>query len=528
MVILPLLAVLAITALKDGYEDIKRHQADHKVNHTIVHVLKGGDGYDNNPLSFHSNSSLTETKPGYHNYNAMAHKDKTFVPAIPLPKGKKRKAKKGQEEDLATTSALSEGVVPAGDKDWQAARPSGLSYDEGGPFSDSNGETPKDVVNSPASDPDCFDDIKTLGFQQTIWEDVRVGDYVKIYDNEPIPADIVLCCTSEEEDVCFIETKNLDGETNLKSRHGVPELTHLRTPAALEKARFRIDAEPADVNMYKLNGAVVLTDENRQQSDEAPLVHPITLETTILRGCVLKNTGWIIGVVLFTGTDTKIILNSGGTPSKRSKVERQMNPQVLLNLALLAVVAVVCCIVNYTNEKRWNDQQAYWELFADQSDDNPSFNALITFLNAFITFQNIVPISLYISIEFVRTAQAAFIYWDHAIKYVKNGVTTRTTARSWTLSDDLGQIDYVFSDKTGTLTQNVMVFRQCSVGGKVRLCQRSGLSQSMLIHQSCRFTLAMNRFLKTQSWTASIAWRRVMYHLRPRPTRPWPRSTTRS
>ena len=466
MVILPLLAVLAITALKDGYEDIKRHQADHKVNHTIVHVLKGGEGYDGGPLSFHSNSSLTEPKAGYHNYNAMAHKDKTFVPAIPLPKGKKRKAKKAQEE-LATTTAMSEGIVPAGDKDYQAARPSGLSYDEGGPFSDSNGETPKDVVNSPASDPDCFDDLKTLGWQQTIWEDVRVGDYVKIYDNEPIPADIVLCCTSEEEDVCFIETKNLDGETNLKSRHGVPELTHLRTPAELERARFRIDAEPADVNMYKLNGAVVLSDENRHASSDKPLVHPITLETTILRGCVLKNTGWIIGVVLFTGTDTKIILNSGGTPSKRSKVERQMNPQVLLNLALLAAVAVVCCIVNYTNEKRWNDQQAYWELFADQSDDNPSFNALITFLNAFITFQNIVPISLYISIEFVRTAQAAFIYWDHAIKYVKNGVTTRTTARSWTLSDDLGQIDYVFSDKTGTLTQNVMVFRQCSIGGKV-------------------------------------------------------------
>lgn len=178
------MAVLAITALKDGYEDIKRHQADHKVNHTIVHALKGGEGHEGGHLMLHANSTLTEPKPGYHNYNAMAKKDKTFVPAIPLPKGKKRKAK---EEELATTDALSNGLVANPDKDFQTARPSGLGY-ESGPFSDSHGESPKEVVNSPFSDPDCFEDIKTLGWQQTIWEDVRVGDYVKIYDNEPIPA----------------------------------------------------------------------------------------------------------------------------------------------------------------------------------------------------------------------------------------------------------------------------------------------------------------------------------------------------
>src|ERR1700722_2951432 len=98
------------------------------------------------------------------------------------------------------------------------------------------------------------------------------------------------------------------------------------------------------------------------------------------------------------------------------------------------------------------------------------------------SFQNIVPISLYISIEFVRTAQAAFIYFDKEICYEKTGQAT--VARSWNLSDDLGQIQYIFSDKTGTLTQvsivdrlefdplvtlfqNSMVFRRCSIGGNV-------------------------------------------------------------
>lgn len=81
------------------------------------------------------------------------------------------------------------------------------------------------------------------------------------------------------------------------------------------------------------------------------------------------------------------------------------------------------------------------------------------------SFQNVIPISLYISIEVVRTCQAIFIYFDKEIWYAKTDQPT--IARSWNLSDDLGQIEYIFSDKTGTLTQNLMVFRHCSIGGKV-------------------------------------------------------------
>ncbi len=196
---------------------------------------------------------------------------------------------------------------------------------------------------------------------------------------------MVICATSEEEDVCYVETKNLDGETNLKSRHAVPELTFCRTAEACAAAHFKIDAEPADVNMFRLNGAAVMPGEGHAGPDGRPLVHPIDLQTTLLRGCVVKNTAWVIGIILFTGADTKIILNSGGTPSKRSKVERQMNPQVLLNLALLAIVAVVCAVIDHFNEVKWDRQQAYWELYADTSGNNPNINALVTFANALIT-----------------------------------------------------------------------------------------------------------------------------------------------
>lgn len=121
-----------------------------------------------------------------------------------------------------------------------------------------------------------------------------------------------------------METKNLDGETNLKSRHAVPELAHLRSALSCSTAQFKIDCEAAEVNMFRLNAAVVSQEHPGAEETRAP----INLETCLLRGCVLRNTAWVIGIVVFTGEDSKIVANSGGTPSKRSKVERDMNPQV--------------------------------------------------------------------------------------------------------------------------------------------------------------------------------------------------------
>lgn len=127
-------------------------------------------------------------------------------------------------------------------------------------------------------------------------------------------------------------------------------------------------------------------------------------------------------------------------------------------------MSVALGIADAVLEQRYFPLNAPW-LFRDtQSDDNPHINGLVTWAFALITFQNIVPISLYISIEFVRTIQALWIYFDYEMYYAKTDTTT--LARSWNLSDDLGQIQYIFSDKTGTLTQNAMVFRQCSIGGR--------------------------------------------------------------
>ncbi|KAF8880731.1 hypothetical protein CPB85DRAFT_1442956 [Mucidula mucida] len=295
----------------------------------------------------------------------------------------------------------------------------------------------------------------TACWKDTTWEDVRVGDFVKLRGDHPFPADILICATSDDENVAYVETKNLDGETNLKSRNALPALTDLRDANACSNATpFQVQCDRPENNMFRLNATVTVAGQRA----------PVDLQTMLLRGTILRNTDWVIGVVLFTGEDSKIIMNSGSTPSKRSRVEKEMNPQVLINLAILATLATICAIADSTLEKHYYPLGAPW-LFADnQRDDNPSINGLITWAFALLTFQDIVPISLYLSIEVVRTLQSAFIYFDKDIWYEKTNQPT--LARSWNLSDDLGQIQYIFSDKTGTLTQNSMVFRQCSVGGR--------------------------------------------------------------
>jgi len=263
--ILPLVFILVVTALKDGYEDVKRHQSDKQVNYSQVRVLSGGD---------------------WLNMNAMRAKSKTFIPGFV---SSRRQPLEPRENNI---------VLPREDPEIEFDYPSkdGLSLS-----SEKLGRT-------------------APHWQKIRWEDVRVGDFVKIMDHESFPADILICATSEDEDVAFVETKNLDGETNLKSRHGVPALSHLRDAAACvdRQNSFQINCDRPDTDMYRLNANV----------NVGGTTSPVDLSMTLLRGTVLRNTRWAIGVVIYTGLDTKIAMNSGGTPSKRSKVERQMNPHV--------------------------------------------------------------------------------------------------------------------------------------------------------------------------------------------------------
>lgn len=189
--------------------------------------------------------------------------------------------------------------------------------------------------------------IDKIEWERRYWQDVRVGDILYLENNEMIPADILILSTSEPDSVCYVETKNLDGETNLKVKHGADETAWIQSADDAAEFKAQFEVEMPSSNLYTFYGRMMISrrptcQQQESQSSkelcsesgsfcevqEANDVIPLDANNLLLRGCVLRNTNYVIGVVVYTGNHTKLMLNSGGTPSKRSRIERQMNPQV--------------------------------------------------------------------------------------------------------------------------------------------------------------------------------------------------------
>ncbi|KAG9309612.1 hypothetical protein JVU11DRAFT_10273 [Chiua virens] len=300
----------------------------------------------------------------------------------------------------------------------------------------------------------------TARWERTLWKKLEVGDIVLLRENEQVPADVVVLSTSDPDGLCYLETKNLDGETNLKPRRAMKATSSITSEEDIEKSAFVLESEPPHQNLYLYTGVLRYTDpatgETRKEG--------VTLNEMLLRGCTVRNTPWIIGIVVFTGPDTKIYLNGGITPSKQSKIAKETNFNVIVNFVFLLIICALSAVIYGVLDGLPNTSVKIYAPGVDPTSSS-ALNALVTFVSCLIAFQNIVPVSLFISIEIVKTIQAYFIAQDIDMYY--KPFDTACVPKNWGISDDLGQIEYVFSDKTGTLTQNVMEFQKCSIHGVV-------------------------------------------------------------
>ncbi|ONM31385.1 Phospholipid-transporting ATPase 1, partial [Zea mays] len=296
-------------------------------------------------------------------------------------------------------------------------------------------------------------------FQPKRWKHIRVGDVVRIESNETLPADMVLLATSDPTGVAHVQTVNLDGETNLKTRYAKQE-THVMFSQNGGVGGV-LHCERPNRNIYGFQA-------NLEIDGKRVSLGPSNI---VLRGCELKNTTWAIGVVVYAGKETKVMLNSSGAPSKRSRLETQLNREtVILSIMLIGMctTASVLAGIWLLNHRRELEFTQFFREKDYTTGKNYNYYGVgmqifITFLMAVIVYQVIIPISLYISMELVRLGQAYFMGADKDL--YDESSRSKFQCRALNINEDLGQIRYVFSDKTGTLTENKMVFQCASIRG---------------------------------------------------------------
>lgn len=173
------------------------------------------------------------------------------------------------------------------------------------------------------------------GLTHTSWKSLRIGNIVKVSKDEQFPADVILLCTSEPNQNCFIETKNLDGETNLKSKKVKPEVS----------SKFK-NCVPFDIHSLR---------EEFKYERPNPYIHtftgsykecPLDNNNIVLRGCSLKITHWVYGLVIYTGVDSKIMLNSNKTRQKKSRLEFKMGIIVACVFIVQMLLTFFCALMS--------------------------------------------------------------------------------------------------------------------------------------------------------------------------------------
>jgi len=176
-------------------------------------------------------------------------------------------------------------------------------------------------------------------FQNVAWKDIEVGNILKILNNEMIPADFVLISCQDIKGVCYVETKNLDGETNLKIRTVNKHLNQTyRTDKEINTLKGSVVCEKPNNAIYKFEGYVDIA------SSEEKI--PQSIENFMLRGCIIRNSEYVIGSVVFTGMETKIMQNTAEPRYKFSNLELLNNKAIIIVFILQFVLALSGAIVS--------------------------------------------------------------------------------------------------------------------------------------------------------------------------------------
>ncbi|EGR27708.1 phospholipid-translocating p-type flippase family protein, putative [Ichthyophthirius multifiliis] len=308
--------------------------------------------------------------------------------------------------------------------------------------------------------------------QKIKWANVQVGQILKIYNDQCFPADLLLLDTSYKNGICYVETGALDGEKNMKPKSALRETYALFKNDLVDQIKnIQINAEPPNQNLYKFEVTIKVLASTKQ---------------LLLRGAFLRNTDYILGVVVYTGKDTKIMRNSELPKNKISDMEKTMNTYILGILIFQLISSFFTAILSYFSNCNYMDDQLYLNFTSSYVLD-----CLLKFFTYFLLYNTMIPISLIVSLEMVKVTQGYFIQKDKEMYCKQKDIWPQVMTT--TINEELGQIEYVFSDKTGTLTCNEMEFNKSVIGTELYQGQIEKMNVKFKFHsQSLSNLLKLN------------------------------------
>ena len=297
----------------------------------------------------------------------------------------------------------------------------------------------------------------------TISGDLQIGELVLVKQDMTFPADLILIDSEINDGICYIETGTLDGEKTLKQKESPPETAGMFKKNGEPKQDIttwgKVITDPPNQDLYLLSKIMNIQLEQNQN----PIIIPLSPRQLLLKGAKLKNTKWIIGIVVYVGDDCKIMKNAKSPVSKYSSLERLMNYGLISIFIFQIILCIICAILRgvYYKKNNLEDFDRHPKGFG-YTEYKFSVENLLNFFTYLLLLNTLIPISLIVTLEMVKLLQGAFLSCDiHSYSHLRK---KWLKPNSVSLNEECGLVNYIFSDKTGTLTCNKMVFKYCVIG----------------------------------------------------------------